>query len=99
MSKVILYCAEPSGLTLGPGPTPGECIQFRGGFARFDSDEFPAWESWVNHPGTPPIEILPPDSDLVASGTPDSFDCPICGKSFGKKIALTGHLRSHAPKE
>ena len=98
MAEIYLYCKEPQGLKLGSGSTPKEVIAFHDGFARFDSDDFPDWEAWVNYPGTPDIEILPPDSELVAPGSADSFECPVCGKAFGKKFSLTGHLRSHAPK-
>ncbi len=97
MSEILLYCPEPAGLTLGPSPIPAECIQFHDGFARFDSERFPAWEEWVKAPGTPPIEILPSDSEQVVHGA-GAFDCPRCDRAFASKFALTGHLRSHAPK-
>lgn len=98
MSEILLFCPDPAGLTLGPGSAPGELIHFHDGFARFDSKDFPEWKSWVNHPTTPRIEVLPPDSAQVVSGTAGSFDCSICDRAFASKFALTGHLRSHAPK-
>jgi hypothetical protein len=94
MSKVTLYCPEPANLKLGPGG-PGEQIEFQNGFAVFDSGDFPAWEEWVKHRSTPPIEILPPDSDIDPDG---QIACPICNKPVRNQFALTGHLRSHAPK-
>lgn len=98
MSEIYLYCKEPQGLKLGPGSADKEVILFHDGFARFDSKDFPDWEKWVNYPGTPDIEILPADSPLVAPGSADSFECPVCHNAFATKFALTGHLRSHAPK-
>jgi hypothetical protein len=98
VSEVILFCPEPTGLKLGPSATPGEYIEFKNGWAKFDSASFPDWETWVAHPGTPRIEVLPSDTPEVPAGTEDSFTCPVCGKAFGVQIALSGHLRSHAPK-
>jgi hypothetical protein len=97
MTDIILFCPEPPSLKLGPSEIPSECIAFKDGFARFDSEAFPDWEKWVKHPGTPYIEILPPDTAQVPAG-PSTFECPVCGKAFAKEFARTGHLRSHAPK-
>jgi hypothetical protein len=96
--QVTLYCKEPRGLKLGPGTLDGEFIPFKDGFATFDAAQFPEWESWVNHPGTPHIEILPGNEAQVADTTPDAHVCPECGRAFASAFALTGHLRSHAPK-
>jgi hypothetical protein len=98
MSEIILFCPEAEGLKLGPSPKPGEYIAFRDGWARFDPATFPEWETWVNHPGTPRIEVLPSDTEQVPAGAVNSFACPVCDKAFGSNFALTGHLRSHAPK-
>ena len=95
---VTLYCKEPAGLKLGPSATPGEFIEFKNSWATFEEKDFPDWEKWVNHPGTPPIEVLPEDSDEVPPSA-DAVECPECGRAFAHKGALTGHLRSHAPKE
>lgn len=98
MAEVILYCGEPKGLTLGPSANPVECIHFTDGFARFDDADFPDWREWVAAPGTPEIEVLPSDTPIVPAGSAGSVDCPVCGKSFAMKVALTGHLKTHAPK-
>lgn len=98
MATITLYCREPEGLKLGPGANPGEFIPFHKGFARFEESAFPAWRTWVNHPSTPPIEILDDDSGFVSSDTPDALACPICDRHFKNDFALKGHLRSHAPK-
>jgi len=98
MTSVTLFCAEPPQLSLGPSAVPGECIQFKDGFAVVDTAQFPDWEQWVAHPGTPLIEVLPSDSEQVPASA-GAFVCPVCTKSFTSRIAVTGHLRSHAPKE
>ena len=99
MAEVQLYCPEPLGLKLGPSTVPSEQIVFRDGFVTFDAKTFPDWEAWVKHPGTPYIEVLPADSQQVAAGTANAFVCPICQREFKTKLALGGHLRSHAPKK
>jgi len=98
MSKMLLFCPETPGLTLGPSEIPAETIKFKAGWATFDSDDFPEWETWVNHPGTPRIEVIPSDSDEVAPAAVDAHICPVCGKGFKPEIAKKGHMRSHAPK-
>lgn len=98
MSDVVLFCPDPMGLTLGPSAVPGECIKFKDGFARFDTDEFPDWESWVRHPGTPFIEVLPEDTAMVPAGTPNAFECPVCGRAFSHAGARAAHLKTHAPR-
>lgn len=97
MAEVLLFCPEPSGLKLGPSATPGEYIEFKNGWARFDSKDFPDWEAWVKHPTTPYIEILPADTTEVPVG--QGLACQICGRAFAHKGALLGHLRTHAPQE
>lgn len=111
---ITLYCHEAPGLKLGPGiaihtpPAPDDAnagrvvrghIEFVRGFATFEPADFPAWREWVEHPGTPPIEIVDDGSGFVPDGTPGAHVCGVCGRSFAAKIALTGHLRSHAPKD
>lgn len=95
---IVLFCPEVAQLTLGPGAAPEECIQFKDGWAHVDPKKFPEWKTWVNAPGTPIIEVIPEDAERVPETTPNAFVCPVCGKAFSLKVALTGHLRSHAPK-
>lgn len=94
MTKVVLFCPEPAGLTLGPG-SGEESIKFRDGFASFDSDEYPDWESWVRHPGTPHIEVLPDGSSQVPPAGA-AFICAIDGRGFTAKIGYLSHMRTHA---
>jgi hypothetical protein len=98
MSEITLFCPEPPSLKLGPSPTPGEFIEFRDGWAAFDPKDFPDWEAWVKHPGTPYIEVILPGSGEVNPAEADAHVCPKCGKAFTTRIAMTGHLRSHKPK-
>ena len=63
----------------------------------------------IEPPGTQPeIEVQgkdnPPDipvtspaelSDVEKSAIAKPFTCDVCGKSFGTKLALSGHKRSH----
>lgn len=99
MAKVILFCAEAAGLTLGPSSEPGKNIHFTDGFATFNSADFPGWEEWVKYPGGPRIEVLPPDTEEVPVGTAGAFECPVCAKSLKTEFGYKGHLRSHAPKK
>lgn len=98
MSRVVLFCPEPAGLKLGPGTLEGEFIAFKDGFASFDSEQFPEWESWVRHPGTPHIEVLPSDSEQVPTASA-AFTCEVCGRGFAVKVAYLSHLKTHAPKD
>jgi hypothetical protein len=98
MAQIILYCPEVPGLTLGIGATPAECITFDRGYARFDEAAYPDWRSWIAHPGSPPIEILPSDSDQVEPGTAGAFHCDACGRDFSNKVGWLSHMRTHAPK-
>lgn len=98
MAEITLYCPEPSGLKLGPGSSPIELIVFSKGFATFDEEDFPLWRDWVNAPGTPYIEVLDADSQLVPPSA-DAHVCGVCDKAFATKPALRGHLMSHAPKK
>jgi hypothetical protein len=98
MSKVLLFCRSHPFMKVGPSPK-GDII-FNYGFATFESDEFPDWEKWMAHPGTPLVEVIPEDSQ-VPEGTPDSLECPICAetdepRSFKNKAALGSHMRAHA---
>lgn len=107
--QIVLYCQETPGLRLGPGvslgtlPVRGEedlqaagQIEFLAGFATFDEDTYPLWETWVRHPGTPHIEVLEADAGQVPEGTPSAFPCPVgCGKTFATRKQLNGHLMSH----
>ena len=35
----------------------------------------------------------PPASDVVV--TTDEYKCPVCGRTFKKKVSLVNHLRAH----
>lgn len=96
--KITLYCQSHPNLHLGPS-TPSE-INFSQGFVTVDTDENPDWEQWVNYGGnTYNIQNLGANEDAQVAPEATSFVCPECGKGFATKFALTGHLRSHAPKE
>jgi hypothetical protein len=41
------------------------------------------------------ITELGEDTDVAVDGSTD-FVCDVCGTPFAKRIALTGHMRSHA---
>jgi hypothetical protein len=96
MSKTInLYCRETPGLKLGPGEK-GDII-FLQGYATFDEDDFPDWQTWVAHPGTPAIEVLDTGEAATFAGL-DEFQCPDCEKPpFKSSKALNGHRLSHRP--
>jgi|GEM_PF-5194049 len=95
---ITLYCAEATGLKLGPGTigqessADGQVIVFVGGYASFDPDAFPEWERWVKAPGTPYIRVLDAEESTPDD---DSHDCAVCGKSFKSARSLNGHLLSH----
>jgi hypothetical protein len=113
VAHITLYCSESPNLKLGPGTidpldttsqrggteaSPGDqVIVFFEGFAEFETERFPKWESWVKHSGTPYIEINP-EGGLVPLGT--GFPCDVCAgtkspKSFGSARQLAGHMMSH----
>lgn len=114
MTEINLYCAETPGLKLGPGTlnpldttsqtggTPAsssEVIMFADGFASFDDKRFPKWREWMNHPGTPHIDVIDAAEGLVPLRDSD-FACAICAqtenpKAFGTSRQLAGHMMSH----
>jgi len=101
---VTLYCQETPELKLGPGTTgawegrqPGDVIVFARGFAEFDAKDYPDWRAWVAHPGTPTIREIDDSTGEGLSGD-DPHICPIDGRPFKSEFALTGHMRTHAPK-
>jgi hypothetical protein len=61
MAKIILYCADSNGLTLGPGNKgTDQVIQFSDHYAELDDSaaSFSEQMSWVNTRGCPHIEIV-----------------------------------------
>jgi hypothetical protein len=92
---------EDGGAPVDPGRA---VIVFVQGFATFDPDDpekpwLKDWRKWVNHPGTPYIEILDTTDELVPVG--EGFDCPQCAdtkapRSFPTKKALAMHLYNHS---
>jgi len=40
-----------------------------------------------------------PKKEKTVEGIQESFECPVCGKEFSAKIALTGHLRGPCGKK
>ena len=96
-----LYCREYPFLKLGPGILgPEHEIKFVNGFAEIANDDPHYAEKlrWTTALGTPPIENLGDNSEGQVAGDPSALDCPVCGKSFGTKPKLNGHLLSHRPK-
>lgn len=78
-----------------PAPEVGDCIVFFEGFATFDPALLPDWEKWVNHPGTPYIEVLGDNSEgQVPDGA--GVACDVCHKSFATQPQLRGHMLGHA---
>lgn len=39
------------------------------------------------------------EEEVKIEGIQESFECPVCGKEFSKRIALTGHLRGPCGKK
>lgn len=80
-----------------PPLIPGDVIEFRDGFARFDEAKFPKWRDWIRMPGTPPIRIVEEAAGEATSGDSVGAICPVCERKLATDFALKGHLRSHAP--
>lgn len=76
-------------------------VRFRRGFAEVALDDPERDEKlrWLAK-ATPTYGLvnLGEDSDQVPEGETGAHTCPECGKSFRSAFAVTGHLRSHAPK-
>jgi len=45
-----------------------------------------------------PTMNVPEEKVEDVSKMEEVFECPVCGKTFSKKIALVGHMRSHKKK-
>ena len=57
------------------------------------AEEAPVIESTLN------VKEEDIDEKGLVEDIEESFDCPVCGKSFSKRIALMGHLRGPCGKK
>lgn len=90
---IVLYCQDTPELKLGPGgPVDPSTVTFRNGFAYVPelTDEL---RSWINHPGTPKIEIM--EEGQAPLDRDGAEICDRCGKAFGTRKALGMHKLSH----
>lgn len=95
MSTIVLMCLSHPAMKLGPGAEPE--IQFRGGFARVDTDQYPEWERWVRHPSTPEDIVNLGSDDVVEPGV-TSWTCDRCEGIFADKLELIRHRRTCVKK-
>lgn len=112
MAQITLLCPSTPGLKLGPGTAglgprndkdgslvvDGDVITFVDGHATFDDKDFPDWQVWATHPGTPTItrakQVLTEVGVALGAGG-DVFTCPTCGKEFDAANKLRMHEFSH----
>lgn len=43
----------------------------------------------------PATEVAPPEGGTGEGDGVETFTCEVCGKEFGHKLALSGHMRTH----
>lgn len=74
-------------------------LRFHGGWAEISEDDphLPALRAAIAAQHMFNIEDLGPDTDRIDPEVPGAFICDICGKAFKTKLALRGHVRTHAP--
>jgi hypothetical protein len=92
MAIVTLYCEDTPQLKLGPGQPPD--LWFVDGFCSFNPENFPDWQAWAFHPGTPKILVLP-EGETAPTG--NLAPCPICSKAVATS-QLNRHILGHKPK-